>query len=119
MNNQVIITSDEKGGKVYMIKNVTNDNKSLAFYEDETGNILNIKLISTEMKEGEVIVNIYKLNGTSYLSVGGNIKEDHFNVITYNQDIFVIPEETTRAHSVGCSAAITAAGIPWSIFWYG
>jgi hypothetical protein len=117
MSSQQVLTSTKDGGKTIMVKNRTNENDFLSFYEDEYGFISNIKRVEFVISstENTVVVNFYKLDGTAYFSAGGNIYDKGFKVLSYNEDFFGNPETRARQHSVGCSASLMAASLPWSI----
>ncbi len=115
ITNQEVVTSTEKDGKVFMVRSKTNPNNILAFYEDENGIILNVKKISISTTNDDVVAKVNKLDNTDYLTVGGNINNETFSVLSYNPDIFGNLSVETRSKSVGCSGSIMAASLPWSI----
>lgn len=113
--NQQIVSSETKKSKVIMLQNKKDKNKYLSLYEDEDGYILNSKISYVRENNNGVNVSFYDLSGVKYFELGGNTANNTLSVLNFNEDVFGSKSGTRRTHSVGCSAAMFAAGAPWSV----
>lgn len=113
LTKQEVISSTKSGGQVFMVKSKTNHNYYLSFYQDENGLILNVKKIFISAIGDNLTVEIVKLDDTKYFTAEGNVNDDFYSVTSYNEDVFGSIE--TRSKSLGCSASLMTASIPWSM----
>ena len=109
LSTQQVITSNKKEGTVYLVSNKRDSTCFLAFYKDSNDNILNIKKISIKKDRNSDYVSFYRLDGSEFISICGNIENRNLKILSYDQSVFSSVQ--TRN---GCSICIGIAGIPWS-----